>query len=128
MLNSLRRIGIALVAAGLLAACATDSGGDVALTAALPDSVPPGTALSISVRTSKVALQASGEVAKLPFSVTDWPAVQAGPDVIQAFRGGAVDIASNAGIPPIHARATGLDAKIIGVKQRALPNYHLATA
>ncbi|MEU1525923.1 ABC transporter substrate-binding protein [Nocardia rhamnosiphila] len=128
MHNALRRIAVLLAAAGLLAGCATDSGGDVALTAALPDAVPPGTALSISVRTSRVALQTSGELAKLPFTVSDWPAVQAGPDVIQAFRGGAVDIASNAGIPPIHAHATGLDAKIIGVKQRSLPNYHLATA
>ncbi|WP_280232684.1 ABC transporter substrate-binding protein [Nocardia cyriacigeorgica] len=125
---TIRRIALAAVAAGLLASCATDDGGDIALTAALPDSVPAGTEVKVSVRTTRVALEASGELGKLPFTVTDWPAVSAGPDVIQAFRGGAVDIASNAGIPPIHAHATGLDAKIIGVKVRDLPNYQLATA
>ncbi|MBF6471417.1 helix-turn-helix transcriptional regulator [Nocardia abscessus] len=31
-------------------------------------------------------------------------------------------------IPPIHAHATGLDAKIVGVKVRDVPNYQLATA
>ncbi|MEU2258336.1 ABC transporter substrate-binding protein [Nocardia xishanensis] len=125
---SLRRIAVVVATAGLLASCATDDAGDVALTAALPDSVPAGTELKVSVRTARVALEASGELAKLPFTVTDWPAVSAGPDVIQAFRGGSVDIASNAGIPPIHAHATGVDAKIIGVKVRNLPNYQLATA
>lgn len=124
----LRKIAVVLATAGLLAACATDDTGDVTLTAALPESVPPGTELRISVRTTRVALEASGELANLPFTVTDWPAVSGGPDVIQAFRGGSLDIASNAGIPPIHAHATGFDAKIIGVKVRSLPSYYLATA
>ncbi len=119
----------ALLATTLLASgCASDSGGDADLSAPLPASVPPGTSLNISVNTARVALETSGELSKLPFTVSSWPAVQAGPDVIQAFRGGSVDVASNAGIPPIHAHATGLDAKIVGVKVRKTANYQLATA
>ncbi|MGV9673770.1 ABC transporter substrate-binding protein [Nocardia sp. NPDC003482] len=80
------------------------------------------------MNTTRVALEASGQSNTLPFTVSDWPVVTAGPDVIQAFRGGAVDLATNAGIPPIHAHATGLDARIVGVKVRSTPLYQLATA
>lgn len=130
MRTTLRGIGLAATAAVLLASgCATDESGDTDLSASLPTSVQPGTKLSISVNTTRIALQSSGQLGSLPFTVTDWPAVQAGPDVIQAFRGGAVDVAANAGIPPIHAHATGVDAKIVGVKVRTNPNlYKLATA
>ncbi|WP_332839040.1 ABC transporter substrate-binding protein [Nocardia bovistercoris] len=129
MRKSLRYLGLcAAVTALLTAGCATDSGGDADLSAPLPASVPPGTSLAISVNTARVALETSGELRKLPFTVSAWPAVQAGPDVIQAFRGGSVDVASNAGIPPIHAHATGFDAKIVGVKVRRTPNYRIATA
>ncbi|WP_245562686.1 ABC transporter substrate-binding protein [Nocardia araoensis] len=129
MRNSLRRLALVTAATALLAvSCATDEGGDTDLKSALPTDVPAGTSLSLAVRTTRVALEASGEIGKLPFTVSAWPAVSAGPDVIQAFRGGSVDVATNAGIPPIHAHATGLDAKIVGVKVRDVPNYQLATA
>ncbi|MET9028262.1 ABC transporter substrate-binding protein [Nocardia sp. NPDC004168] len=129
MRNSLRRLALVTSATALLAvSCATDGGGDTDLKSALPTTVPAGTSLSVAVNTTRVALETSGEIGKLPFTVSAWPAVSAGPDVIQAFRGGSVDIATNAGIPPIHAHATGLDAKIVGVKVRDIPNYQLATA
>ncbi|MET9213205.1 MULTISPECIES: ABC transporter substrate-binding protein [unclassified Nocardia] len=129
MRKNIRRIALLAAAASLLAvSCATDDGDGAALTAALPTTVPPGVALTVSANTTKVALTASGELGKLPFTVSSWPAVSAGPDVIQAFRGGSLDLATNAGIPPIHAHATGLDAKIVGVKVRETPLYKLATA
>ncbi|MGW4367377.1 ABC transporter substrate-binding protein [Nocardia takedensis] len=129
MRKTIRHTALLAAATAVLAAgCATGTGGDADLSAPLPTSVPPGVSLSISVNTAKVALTASGELGKLPFAVSSWPAITAGPDVIQAFRGGSVDVASNAGIPPIHAHATGLDAKIVGVKVRHTPNYQLATA
>ncbi|MFE3541863.1 ABC transporter substrate-binding protein [Nocardia sp. NPDC059177] len=129
MRKSIRRIALLAAAASLLAvSCATDEGGGAALTDPLPAEVPPGVALTIAANTAKVALTASGELGKLPFTVSSWPAVSAGPDVIQAFRGGSVDLATNAGIPPIHAHATGFDAKIVGVKVRTTPLYKLATA
>ncbi|UGT43129.1 ABC transporter substrate-binding protein [Nocardia yamanashiensis] len=128
MRSTIHKLGFAVAAALLAGGCATSGGGDTDLSAALPTAVPPGTELSISVNTTRVALEASGQSNSLPFTVSEWPVVQAGPDVIQAFRGGALDVASNAGIPPIHAHATGVDAKIVGVKVRSTPLYQLATA
>lgn len=126
--KNIGRIALLAAAAVLAVSCATGDDENVALTAALPTEVPPGVALTISANNARVALTASGELAKLPFTVTSWPAVAAGPDVIQAFRGGSLDLATNAGIPPIHAHATGFDAKIVGVKYRESPHYKLATA
>ncbi|MET9485440.1 ABC transporter substrate-binding protein [Nocardia sp. NPDC006630] len=128
MRSTIYGVGLVVAAAVLLVSGCATKGGDTDLSAALPTSVPPGTKLSISVNTTRVALEASGQLNSLPFTVTDWPVVQAGPDVIQAFRGGALDIATNAGIPPIQAHATGVDAKIVGVKVRSTPLYKLATA
>ena len=128
MRKFLRKTAVAILAIGLLTSCATADQGDVTLTAALPESVPEGVDLRIAVRPARVALTASGLLDDLSFTVSDWPAIQGGPDVIQAFRGNALDIAVNAGLPPIHAHATGFDAKIIGVKVRSLPTYQLATA
>lgn len=104
------------------------SGATTKLTAQISDTVPPGTSLSVAVHQTEVQLKTTGEVARLPFTVTSWPVVQAGPDVIQAFRAHAVDIATNAGIPPIQAHGTGLDAKIVAVQWKQKPQYLLATA
>lgn len=128
MRSAIYRLGLVVATALFIGGCATRGGGDTALSAELPTSVPPGTKLSISVNTTRVALEASGQSNTLPFTVSEWPVVSAGPDVIQAFRGGALEVASNAGIPPIHAHATGVDAKIVGVKVRSTPMYQLATA
>lgn len=129
MRKNIRRIALLAAAASLLAvSCATGDEGGAALTNPLPTEVPAGVSLAVAANTAKVALTASGELNKLGFTVSSWPAVQAGPDVIQAFRGGSVDLATNAGIPPIHAHASGLDAKIVGVKVRTTPLYKLATA
>ncbi len=126
-----RRVGAASLAV-LIAACATagcaTSGGSADLGKALPAGVPPGTSLKISATDMKVALTSSGQIGKLPFTVSDWPNISAGPDVIQAFKGHAVDLASNAGIPSIQARAQGLDTRIVAVLWRSSPNYGLATA
>ncbi|WP_326558337.1 ABC transporter substrate-binding protein [Micromonospora sp. NBC_01796] len=94
----------------------------------LPSTVPPDTALTIAIHTSHLQLQAAGLLDDLPFVVRDWPNISAGPDVIQGFRANSIDLASNAGIPPIQARAIGFDAKIVAVQARTKPNYQLATA
>lgn len=119
-----------LVAAALIlssaTACATSDSGDTSLDAALPTQVPPGTSIRASVDETRVYLETAR--VKLPFTVSDWPKVSAGPDVIDAFRGDALDVASNAGVPPIQAHATGFDAKIVGVKVRTQPTYQFAAA
>lgn len=65
---------------------------------------------------------------ELPFTVSDWPNLNAGPDIIQGFRAHSIDLAVNAGIPPIQARAIGVGAKIVAVQVRNSPNYVFATA
>ncbi|MQY20524.1 hypothetical protein NRB20_36290 [Nocardia sp. RB20] len=126
-----RRVGAAslavLTAACVTSACAT-AGGSVDFGKPLPTTVPPGTSLKISATDMKVALTSSGQLGTLPFTVPDWPNVSAGPDVIQAFKGGSVELASNAGIPSLQAHAQGLDTRIVAVLWRSTPNYGLATA
>ncbi|MEU6562269.1 ABC transporter substrate-binding protein [Nocardia nova] len=121
-----RRVGAASFAV-LVAACAT-SQGDADLGKPLPTSVPPGTELKVSASDMQVALTSSGQLGKIPFTIPGWPNVTAGPDVIQAFKGGSVELASNAGIPSIQAHAQGLDTRIVAVLWRSTPNYGLATA
>ncbi|MDX8146838.1 ABC transporter substrate-binding protein [Lentzea sp. BCCO 10_0061] len=114
----------ALGAAGCSAGSATTTQvlGDLPTTAP-----PPDTRLTISIRTTLKQLEASGELSKLPFQVSDWPNIQAGPDVIQAFRAKSVDLGANAGIPPIQAQATRLATKIVAVGERDKPLYTYAT-
>ncbi|MEU1280809.1 ABC transporter substrate-binding protein [Streptomyces sp. NPDC005805] len=89
---------------------------------------PPGTELTIAVRTSRIQFAESGLGKKLPFSVAGWPNLSAGPDIIQGFRAHSIDLASNAGIPPIQAEAIGVKARIVGVQVRHHPSYVFATA
>lgn len=122
-----------LVIAGLLtvgiAACSTGSGGEkLSATDPIPDEVPEGTSLSIGVKTARLQSQVTDLFDELSFTVSDWPDVQGGPDVIQAFRGNALDLATNAAIPPIQAEATGLDARIVAVREKAIASYQIATA
>ncbi|GAA1339672.1 ABC transporter substrate-binding protein [Saccharothrix algeriensis] len=115
-------------ALGLLGCSAAGGASGPAPAGPLPTAVPPGTELTISIRTTLKQLEASGELAKLPFEVPEWPNLTAGPDVIQAFRAGSVDLASNAGIPPIQAAAMRFDARIVAVAHRETPTYQFATA
>jgi sulfonate transport system substrate-binding protein len=128
-----RRSFLALTsgAALALAGCArkTGAGANSLTTRALPSSAPPpGTELAISIHTSQLQLANSGLDRKLPFTVSGWPNLTAGPDVIQGFRAHSIDLASNAGIPPIQAQAIGLGARIVAVQSRNHPIYTFATA
>jgi sulfonate transport system substrate-binding protein len=113
-----------------LAACSAGSKSATVLsaTAPLPTTVSSSTELAISIITTQLALQASGQLSKLPFKVSSWPNIQAGPDVIEAFRAHSVDVASNAGIPPIQAYNSGLQTKIVAVGLSRKPSYEFATA
>ncbi|MDF6045727.1 ABC transporter substrate-binding protein [Streptomyces sp. JH14] len=89
---------------------------------------PPGTELSIAVRTTRLQLGPAGLQKDLAFTVSQWPNLSAGPDIIQGFRAHSIDVASNAGIPPIQAAAIGVGAKIVAVQVRNHPSYVFATA
>ncbi|WP_327299519.1 ABC transporter substrate-binding protein [Streptomyces sp. NBC_01197] len=89
---------------------------------------PPGTKLSVAVRTTQLQLVPSGLKKDLRFTVSDWPNLTAGPDIIQGFRAHSIDLAVNAGIPPVQAAAIGVGARIVAVQERNHPSYVFATA
>jgi sulfonate transport system substrate-binding protein len=110
-------LGVTAAAAGL-SDCA-DSSAAIARTAAdapLPTKVPAGTSLKIASFQNQQELQLKlAKLDDLPFRVSSWANIGAGPDVINAFRAGSLDVANNAGIPPIQAHYQGYDAKIVAI-------------
>jgi sulfonate transport system substrate-binding protein len=106
-----------------LAGCAsTDSAGSDKL-GPLPSSAPRrNTTLTIGMSTTQVQLAADPSLGPLPFSVK-WVQLGGGPDTIQGFRAGAVDLAGNAGMPPIQAHDIGFDAKIVAISQNTAVQY-----
>ena len=121
-------LGIAAVA-GLSACAGKASGATLAADAPLPAAVPAGAKLVIasSLGAQQLQLQLAGLLTGLPFAVTGWPNIGAGPDVINAFRAKSLDLANNAGIPPIQAHYQGFDARIVAVNITRKPSYVFAT-
>jgi sulfonate transport system substrate-binding protein len=123
-------LGGAALAAGLIACGSSASSEEPQLEAsdALPMTVPPGMKLTVTSPQTRLQLELAGLLDTLPFQPGDWPNVTAGPDVINAFRAGSADLASNAGIPPIQAHFQGgIEAKIVAVRLTRVPTYVFAT-
>ncbi|MFF3610500.1 ABC transporter substrate-binding protein [Streptomyces sp. NPDC002580] len=127
-LSSLLGVAAAAGLSGCAGASAADSGSRADLSAPLSDKVPRGTELAIAsyqgVQQLQLKLAGLGE---LPFTVSDWVNIGAGPDVINAFRVKSLDVGNNAGIPPIQAHFQGFDAKIVAINITRKPNYLFAT-
>ncbi|WP_055599144.1 ABC transporter substrate-binding protein [Streptomyces aureus] len=106
-----------------LAGCASpDQAGSTQL-GALPTVAPDKkTTLRIGTATTQAQLAAEPSLGPLPFSV-EWVRLNGGPETIQGFRAGAVDLASNAGMPPIQAHDIGFDAKIVAVAHNTAVTY-----
>ncbi|MDF2554496.1 MAG: ABC-type transporter substrate-binding protein Precursor [Microbacterium sp.] len=120
---------VAMGLAGCASASAAPSTAELAASP-LPTGEPDSdTSLRVAGRPTQLQLEAAGSEIEPPaFTVAEWVNVSAGPDVIQAFRSGSLDIASNAIIPPIQAHAIDFDATIVGVLERPQPSYVFATA
>ena len=119
-------LGVAGCAKGEAAADTAGTGG--AATRPLAAKVPAGTSLKITSYQGVEQLQFRlGKFPPLPFTVSDWVNIGAGPDVINAFRARSLDVANNAGIPPIQAQFQGLAAKIVAIELTRRPNYLFAT-
>ncbi|GKQ34527.1 ABC transporter substrate-binding protein [Streptomyces sp. A012304] len=123
-------LGAAAGAVGL-SGCAESraaTGAEGASTAPLADTVPAGTSLKITSFQNTQQLQFRlAKLPELPFKVSNWLNIGAGPDVINAFRAKSLDLANNAGIPPIQAHFQGFDAKIVAINITRKPNYLFAT-
>lgn len=128
----------AAVAAGL-AACrpGTNAGSNAPQASnaneAFPPPLPPGTQLAINDgstagQSQQLRLRLAGLLDKMPFEVPEWANLSGGPQVINGFRSGSVDLASNAGIPPIQAHYMGdIKPRIVGVSIRRDPTYIFVT-
>ncbi|MEU1083707.1 ABC transporter substrate-binding protein [Streptomyces sp. NPDC005908] len=122
-------LGVTAAAAGLSGCAEAGAAADEAsLKAPLARKVPPGTRLKISSfeNFQQIQLKLAG-LDDLPFDVADWLNIGAGPDVINAFRAKSLDLANNAGIPPIQAFYQGFDARIVAINITRKPNYLFAT-
>jgi len=124
-------LGGAAAAVSLAACSGTDSAtaGGLKSTDPLPTAIPAGTSLAIASGQQKQELtfRYAGLESKLPFKVSSWPNLSAGPDVINAFRARSVDVAQNAGIPPIQAHFQGIGARIVAVNLSRRPIYAFVT-
>ena len=123
-------LGVTAAAAGL-SGCAGSSaaaGSQGVSSAPLADKVPAGTSLKIASYQNQQQLQFKlANLPKLPFTVSSWVNIGAGPDVINAFRAKSLDLGNNAGIPPIQAHYQGFAAKIVAIDITRKPNYLFAT-
>ncbi|MFI6354919.1 ABC transporter substrate-binding protein [Streptomyces sp. NPDC050743] len=123
-------LGASAAVTGLAGCAKGAASADTAGAAAKPltDKVPAGTSLKIASYQGQQQLQFRlAKLPKLPFTVSSWLNIGAGPDVINAFRAGSLDLANNAGIPPIQAHYQGFDAKIVAIDLTRKPNYLFAT-
>ncbi|MEU2739336.1 ABC transporter substrate-binding protein [Streptomyces sp. NPDC007095] len=127
-LSSLLGVAAAAGLSGCAGASAADSESKGSLSAPLSAEVPSGTSLKIASYQNVQQLQFKlAGLTDLPFSVSSWVNIGAGPDVINAFRAKSLDVANNAGIPPIQAHYQGYDAKIVAIDVTRKPNYLFAT-
>ncbi|MGW0282037.1 ABC transporter substrate-binding protein [Streptomyces sp. NPDC003236] len=123
-------LGASAAVAGLGGCAGGSAAADTegALTRPLAAKVPAGTSLKISSYQNVQQLQFRlAKLPALPFEVSDWLNIGAGPDVINAFRAKSLDLANNAGIPPIQAHYQGFDARIVAINVTRKPNYLFAT-
>ncbi|MEU9291702.1 ABC transporter substrate-binding protein [Streptomyces sp. NPDC048275] len=127
-LSSLLGVAAAAGLSGCAGAGAAGTKSEGALSAPLAAKVPSGTSLKIASYQGSQELQLKlAGLTELPFAVSDWANIGAGPDVINAFRSKSLDVANNAGIPPIQAHYQGYDAKIVAINITRKPNYLFAT-
>ncbi|MEU0967546.1 ABC transporter substrate-binding protein [Streptomyces sp. NPDC005917] len=123
-------LGASAAVAGLSGCAAGSAAAETAgaATAPLAAKVPAGTSLKIASYLNTQQLQFKlAKLPRLPFTVSSWLNIGAGPDVINAFRAKSLDLASNAGIPPIQAQFQGFAAKIVAIEITRRPNYLFAT-
>ncbi|MFD4624148.1 ABC transporter substrate-binding protein [Streptomyces sp. NPDC058475] len=127
-LSSLLGVAAAAGLSGCAGASAADTRSKGAASAPLAAKVPSGTKLKIASYQGSQELQLKlAGLSELPFTVSSWVNIGAGPDVINAFRAKSLDVGNNAGIPPIQAHYQGFDAKIVAINITRKPNYLFAT-
>jgi sulfonate transport system substrate-binding protein len=92
-----------------------------------PATVPVGTTLAVGDQNEvlQTLMAASGEGARLASKVT-YANFLGGPAVLEAFRAGALDIATVGNMPPVQAQAAGERIPIVASVQQSGPAYDIA--
>jgi len=99
------------------------------LTQPLPDSIPAGTSLNVADQDEvlQTLFKSSGQLNTLKARV-HFGNFSDGPEILEAFRAGAVDVAVVGDAPPIQAQANGSEVLIVGVQRNSDREYQLAIA
>jgi sulfonate transport system substrate-binding protein len=92
-----------------------------------PAQVPPGTALVVADQNEvlQTVFSTSGEQARLAAKVT-YANFLGGPAILEAFRAGALDLATVGDTPPVQAQAAGERILIVAARQSSGSEYGLA--
>ncbi|WP_299056949.1 ABC transporter substrate-binding protein [uncultured Nocardioides sp.] len=95
----------------------------------VPTEVPDGTALTFADQSELVQTQldASGEQDQLAADV-EFANFRGGPEILEAIRADAVDLAFVGDTPPIQAQAAGEVVPIVAANRYTSPDYQLAVA
>lgn len=90
---------------------------------ALPTVVPNGTSLMVADQNEELQtlMAASGEQAKLAAKIT-YANFLGGPAILEAFRAGALDLATVGNTPPIQAQAAGVRILIVAARTSSRPD------
>jgi sulfonate transport system substrate-binding protein len=122
--SSISRRGVVFLACGALAATSRRV---TAATRLWPVVVPPETALTVGDQNQvlQTLMAASGEQAKLGAKIT-YANFLGGPAVLEAFRSGALDLATVGDTPPIQAQAAGERIPIVAARRLSGLDYGLA--
>lgn len=93
----------------------------------LPTQVPTGTKLVVADQNEalQTLMQASGAQAKLSSAVS-YANFLGGPAILEAFRAGALDLATVGNTPPIQAHAAGEQIPIVAARVSSETDYFLA--
>ncbi|MBB4015735.1 sulfonate transport system substrate-binding protein [Chelatococcus caeni] len=113
--------------AALMLAAAVGSSPAGAANDAVPRDVPPGTKLVVADQNEalQTLMKASGEQDRFVADVT-YANFLGGPAILEAFRAGALDLASVGNTPPIQAQAAGEAIPIVAAVTSAVVDYSLA--
>ena len=126
-------VGLLTASTLTLAACGNGASGQGSVAdlqdQELSEQIPDGTVLRIADQQEQqqVALKSSGELDKLEFD-HEFSNFVGGPEILEAFRADAVDVARVGDTPPIHAFASGEVVPIILAFRSNPDSVRLATA
>ncbi len=111
-------VSIALLFAFAPARRVAEAQTGLALTAPLPDRVPPGVVLRVGDPVTRWVFEHNGWDKRLPFRI-EWAEITGGPDVTEAFHAGVLDVGFGASVPPIHAVWMGIPVRIVAFREYA---------